>query len=313
MIFDFHDKNIDLVKHRNIYFFISIAVTVIGILLLFVRGLNLGIDFQSGSRVEIVAKEPLTTEQIMEDFAAIGAGYVPDDVTLAGDHFEMAHARFIGMLSKEEVFEIQSYFKEKYGTEPSISTVSPTVGRELARNALYAVLIASLGILIYITFRFQFLYGVATVISLLHDAFIVLAAFSLLQIEINLPFIAAVLTVVGYSINDTIVTFDRIRENIKLSKRVKTFDDLAKIVNISLLQVMSRSINTVLTVLFCVIAIYLFGGEAIRSFALALLIGLTAGAYSSIFIAAQLWLVMKGKQLEKKKFRSKPKSEEQWT
>lgn len=313
MIFDFHNRNIDLVKHRNKYFFISSAIIIFGIILLLIRGLNLGIDFQSGSRVEISTPNTLTAEQIIDDFAQIGDGYVPDDVTLAGDNLEMAHATFIGMLSKEEVFEIQNYFTEKYGSEPSVSTVSPTVGRELARNALYAVLLASLGIGIYITFRFQFLYGLATVISLLHDAFIVIAAFSLFQIEINVPFIAAVLTVVGYSINDTIVTFDRIRENIKLSKRAKTFDDLAKIVNTSLLQVMSRSINTVLTVLFCVTAIYIFGGEAIRSFAFALLVGLTAGAYSSIFIAAQLWLVMKAKDIEKKKFRSKPNSEGQLT
>ncbi len=313
MIFDFHNRKIDLVKHRKKFFIFSSAITIIGIILLLTLGLNLGIDFQSGSRVEISATEPLTEEQIIKDFAEIGKGYTPDDVTFAGDNNEQANARFIGVLSKDEVYEIQSYFAEKYGSEPSVSTVSPTVGEELARNAIYAVLLASIGIVIYVSIRFEFLYGAAAIVSLLHDAFFIIIVFSLLQIEVNVPFIAAVLTIVGYSINDTIVTFDRIRENLKLSKRVKGFDDLAKIVNDSLLQVMARSINTVLTVIICAVAIFILGGEAIRSFALALIIGLLAGTYSSIFLAAQLWLVWKGKQLEKKKFQSKKKNEGQLT
>jgi preprotein translocase subunit SecF len=136
---------------------------------------------------------------------------------------------------------------------------------------------------------------------------------SLLQIQVNVPFIAAVLTIVGYSINDTIVTFDRIRENMKLAKKVKGFDDLAAIVNKSLVQTLARSINTVLTVVFAAAALFIFGGEAIRSFALALLIGLVAGTYSSMFLASQLWLIWKARQLKKQKFKSKQQPEEEPT
>src|SRR5699024_1751731 len=139
------------------------------------------------------------------------------------------------------------------------------------------------------TIRFEFLQGLAAIVALLHDAFFMIAVFSLLRIEVNVIFIAAVLTIVGYSINDTIVVFDRIRENMKLSKRIKGFSDLAKIVNQSINQTLSRSINTVLTTTLAALALLIFGSESIRSFAFALTIGLVAGTYSSIFIAAQLW------------------------
>ncbi len=309
MNFNFQESNIDFVRHRKKFFMFSVAFALIGVILLSTIGLNLGIDFESGSRVDVLSPEPLTAEQIRADFAAIGEGYVPDDITLAGDRNEMGYARFIGVLNPNEIAEIQTYFMTKYGSEPNVSTVSPTVGKELARNALISVLIASVGIIIYVTIRFEFLYGVAAIIALLHDAFFIIVVFSIVQFEVNVPFIAAVLTIVGYSINDTIVTFDRIRENMKNAKRIKDFDDLAKIVNNSLLQTLARSINTVLTVVFAAAAIMIFGGEAIRSFAFALLIGLVAGTYSSMFLASQLWLIWKSRELEKKRFRSQPQAE----
>ncbi|WP_332631226.1 protein translocase subunit SecF [Halalkalibacter flavus] len=302
MSFNFQNREIDFVKHRKKFFAFSGLFTLLGIVLLLTLGLNLGIDFESGSRVDLLSTEPITQEEVMEEFAQIG--FTPDDVQLGGDQNEMASVGFIGVLSPEEINEIQAYFASAYGHEPSVSTVDPIIGAELARNALISVLIASVGIIIYVTIRFELLYGIAAIVALLHDAFFIIAVFSLLQIEVNVPFIAAVLTIVGYSINDTIVTFDRIRENTKLAKRVKDFDDLASIVNKSLVQTLARSINTVLTVVFAAAAIFIFGGEAIRSFAFALLIGLVAGTYSSMFLASQLWLIWKANQLKKKKFDS---------
>ncbi|MDV2685918.1 protein translocase subunit SecF [Alkalihalophilus lindianensis] len=311
MSFNFQNREIDFVQHRKKFFMFSLSSMLIGVILLLTMGLNLGIDFQSGSQVEILSEEPLTAEIVEEEFAQIGAGYTPDDITLGGDRNELATARFIVVLDAGEIAEIQSHFAEQYGAEPNIGTVSPTVGQELAQNALISVLIASVGIIIYVTIRFEFLYGVAAIVALLHDAFFIIAVFSLLQIQVNVPFIAAVLTIVGYSINDTIVTFDRIRENMKLAKKVKGFDDLAAIVNKSLVQTLARSINTVLTVVFAAAALFIFGGEAIRSFALALLIGLVAGTYSSMFLASQLWLIWKARQLKKQKFKSKQQPEEE--
>ncbi|MBM7633921.1 protein translocase subunit SecF [Geomicrobium sediminis] len=309
MDFNMANKNIDLIKHRKKYFGLSIIIVLIGAILLSTVGLNLGIDFESGTRVDVASSETLTEEEVADHFIQAG-GYEPDDITLAGDNNEQASARFIGAMPQEDVTAIQSYFIDEFGEEPSVSTVSPQIGRELAQNAIIATLIAAFGIVIYVAFRFEFLYGVAAVVALLYDAFFVLTMFSIFQLEVNIPFIAAILTVVGYSINDTIVTFDRIRENMKKQDEIKGFDHLAKVVNDSLLQTLTRSINTVLTVLFAAVAIWLLGSSAIMSFAFAIVIGLIAGTYSSLFLAAQLWLVMKHRSLERQK--NKPVEAEEY-
>ncbi len=291
--------NYDFVKNRNLYFIISTLLTVIGIVFLLTAGLKLGIDFDAGSRVNIQANETLTNESVEEEFKSLGLE--PEAVVLAGKN-DQANVSFKGALSKDEVAKVNTHFEEKYGETPSISTVTPTVGRELAQNAFYAVLIASVGIIIYVAFRFEWSMAVASVVALLHDAFMIIAVFSILRIEVDLPFIAAVLTIVGYSINDTIVTFDRIRENMKLEK-VRTQEKLAEIVNRSIHETLGRSINTVLTVIIAAVALLIFGADSIRNFSIALLIGLTFGAYSSIFIASQLWYVMKSRQMKSKKTR----------
>nr|WP_246055112.1 protein translocase subunit SecF [Pseudalkalibacillus caeni] len=301
MNFNTRDIDFDFVKHRKKFFMFSLILFVLGAIVLGVFGLNLGIDFSSGTRVDVQAGQSLTVEEVNNEFEELGLD--PEEVTLAGDNNEIGVARFIGVLSKDEIAEVKSYFNEKYGSEPNISTVSPQVGKELAKNAFIAVVIASIGIIIYVAIRFEWLQGLAAIVALFHDAFLIIAVFSILQLEVNITFIAAVLTIVGYSINDTIVTFDRIRENMKFEKKVKTFEDIARIVNASLVQTLARSINTVLTVIFAAAALMIFGGEAIRTFSIALLIGLVAGTYSSLFIASQLWAVWKGKQLEKKRFK----------
>ncbi|MGY4690450.1 protein translocase subunit SecF [Salibacterium sp. K-3] len=290
---------IPFVKHRKKFFTFSAAFFVLGIILLFTAGLNLGIDFQSGSKVEVLANDTLTEDQVQEEFAAIGDGYNPDEITLAGDNNEMAYASFIGTLSQDEIAEIQTYFGEEFGQEPTVSTVSPQIGQELAQNALISVLIASVGIILYVTIRFEFWYGLASIAALMHDAFFIIVVFSIVQFEVNVPFIAAVLTIVGYSINDTIVTFDRIRENMSYEEEITSFDDLARVVDLSLNQTLVRSINTVLTVVIAAAAIFFLGGEAIRSFSFALLIGLVAGTYSSLFLASQLWLSWKWKSIQR--------------
>ncbi|WLR49980.1 protein translocase subunit SecDF [Bacillus tianshenii] len=294
-------KNLNLVKHTKKYFMFSIAMVVLGVGLLGTMGLNLGIDFASGTRVEVVSNEPLQAQKLESDFKQLGLE--PDEVVLSGNNNEIGVARFIGVLDKGEIAQLKTYFDKQYGAEPSVSTVSPTVGKELARNAFIAVMIASVGIILYVTIRFEIYYALAAIVALLHDAFFIIAAFSLLRLEVNITFIAAVLTIVGYSINDTIVTFDRIRENMKLKKRIKSYEDLADVVNKSLVQTLSRSINTVITVIFAAGALLIFGSESIRSFSIALLIGLVAGTYSSLFIASQLWLKWKYKQLKKNGFK----------
>lgn len=288
---------VDFVKHRKKFFAASGILLAVGVILILVFRLNLGIDFSSGTRIEIGAEKTLTAEEVEDELANLDLE--AKDIVLSGNQNQTAVARFIGVLDKDEIAEVKEYFNEKYGKEPSVSTVSPTVGKELARNAMYGVLIASLGIIIYVSLRFEYKMAIASVIALLYDAFFIIAVFSITRLEVDVTFIAAVLTIVGYSINDTIVTFDRIRELYKKTK-VKTYDDLKSIVNRSLQQTFTRSVNTVLTVVFCVIALMILGSESIRNFSIALLIGLISGTYSSLFIAAQLWMIWKWKEIKKK-------------
>lgn len=297
MNFKHWNTNIDFVKHRKKFFIASTSFILVGIMLLMTVGLNLGIDFRSGTTIDILADEPVTEEEVMSEFEAIG--YIPDDLTLAGDASEIGRAQFIGDLGQAETLEIQGHFMEVYGNEPTVSTVTPIVGEELAQNAIISVLIAAFGIILYVTFRFELLYGISAIVALFHDALLIIIFFSILQMEVNIPFIAAVLTIVGYSINDTIVTFDRIRENMSYEKHIKGFEDVARVVNKSLIQTLARSINTVLTVVFAAGALLIFGGEGLRTFSLALVVGLVAGTYSSLFIAAQVFLELKTRQIKK--------------
>lgn len=289
---------IDFVKYKNIFFTISSVLIVAGIVVLFLFKLNLGIDFSSGSRVEITADKALTTEELQSELAKVDIE--ADDIVISGENSEIGAIRIKGDLSQEQIAELKTEISNTYGSEPNISSVSPTIGKELAKNAFYAIILASLGIILYVAIRFEIYMGLAAVIALLHDAFFIVVIFSLTRLEVDITFIAAVLTIVGYSINDTIVTFDRIRENLVKKKRIKTAQEIKDIINTSLRQTFARSINTVVTVVICVVALLIFGSESIKNFSLALLIGLVGGAYSSIFIAAQLWYVWKKKELKKK-------------
>ncbi|WP_419956066.1 protein translocase subunit SecDF [Neobacillus niacini] len=288
----------DFVKVRRLFFIISGALLALGLVLILVFRLNLSIDFSSGTRIEVLSDKSLTAEQVEAAFEKQDIEI--DDITLSGENNEVASARLKGVLSKDEIADLKSAFHDEFGSDPSVSTVSPTVGKELAKNGVIALIIASIGIIIYVTLRFEFAMAVAAIASLLHDAFFMVAFFSITRLEVDLTFIAAVLTIIGYSINDTIVTFDRMRENLQKKKRLKTFEDIADVVNVSVRQTLTRSVNTVLTVLITVVAMIVFGSESIRNFNIALLVGLVTGVYSSIFIATNLWVVLKAKELKKK-------------
>lgn len=289
---------LDTVKNRNKFFIFSGTLLTVGLILLIVFRLNLAIDFTSGTRVEVLSKTPVTTEQIKSSFEKLHLK--TDDVVISGKNHDLGAARLIGVLSKNEIADLKTNFKKEYGSEPNVSTVSPTVGKELAKNAIIAVLIASIGMILYLTIRFELSMAVAAVIAMLHDAFFMVAFFSITRLEVDLNFIAAVLTIVGYSIHDTIVTFDRIRENMHKKKRLKTFKDIAEVVNISIHQTLTRSLNTVLMVLITVVSMLVFGSPAIRNFSIALLVGLLVGVYSSIFVACSIWVVLKARELKKK-------------
>ncbi len=301
----------DFAKNRKKFFALSGILLAAGIIVLAIYRLNLGIDFESGSRMQILADKSLKTEQVKKELEEVNLP--SDNIVISGDEQNVAVVRYTDDLNKNQIAKLKDHFNKLYGAEPSISTVSPVIGKELAKNAMIAVAIASIGIIIYVTFRFEWRMGLASVLALVHDAFFIIAFFSLTRLEVDITFIAAVLTIVGYSINDTIVTFDRIRENLHKKRRLKTAEDIEDVVNQSLRQTMGRSVNTVLTVVIAVIALLIFGSESILNFSIALLVGLIAGTYSSVFIAAQLWLVMKKKELKKKGTIKTVKEKKKWS
>lgn len=306
----FNNRHVHVVKHRYKFLIASLIMVVVGAVSLILFQLNPGIDFTSGSRVEVLSQHTITTDEINEDLNELNLS--AKSIVISGENNEMAVMRYDKVLSEKKLAEVKTYFKDKYGSEPNVSVVSPVVGQELVKNALYAVGIAAIGMIIYVTFRFEFFFGMTAIIALIHDAFFVLVVFSLTRIEFDVTIVAALLTIIGYSINDTIVTFDRIRENIqKQKKRITSFKELARIVNNSLLQTFTRSINTSLTTLLAVLVFLFMGAESIRGFAIAMTVGLIVGTYSSLFIASQLWLVWRGKMLKKKPvdFRKKKRVE----
>ncbi|MNJ56564.1 preprotein translocase subunit SecF [compost metagenome] len=176
-----------------------------------------------------------------------------------------------------------------------VNTVDTEMAKELASNAIKAVLISCIGIIVYVSIRFEWRFALAAVVALLHDAFIVVAIFSLFRWEVDLTFIIAILTIIGYSINDTIVIFDRIRENMRFAK-IKSRQDLVEVVNHSISQTIMRSLYTALTIFIAALLLFILGGESIRMFSLAMVIGILFGAYSTIFIASPLWFLFKSKQ-----------------
>ncbi|MEJ7179390.1 protein translocase subunit SecDF [Staphylococcus capitis] len=276
---------------------LSILIVIVGLFILSIFKLNLGIDFSSGTRADIETNQSLTQGKVEK--AVKDVGLSPDQVQINGSGHKNATVQFKKNLSRAEDNKLSDKIKSEFGDTPQINSVSPLIGQELAKNAMTALILASIGIIIYVSLRFEWRMGLSAVLALLHDIFIIVAVFSLFRLEVDLTFIAAVLTIVGYSINDTIVTFDRVRENLHKVKVVTSPEQIDDIVNRSIRQTMRRSINTVLTVVVVVVAILIFGAPTIFNFSLALLIGLISGVFSSVFIAVPLWGIMKKRQLKK--------------
>ena len=300
----------EFVQTRKRFYVISSILLISGVIVLGIFKLNLGIDFSSGTRVEILSDKPLTTQEISTTMEELG--HPTSEIVISGDTNNIGVVRYADEFSQETINKLKVDLAAQYGADPNVSTVSSTVGKELAKNAFYALMFAGIGILIYIAFRFEWRMGVATIIGLLHDVFFMVAVFSITRLEVDITFIAALLTIVGYSINDTIVTFDRIRENMAKLGKIDNVNALADIVNKSLRQTLGRSVNTVLTVIFVVVALIALGAEAIRPFSIALLVGLIAGTYSSIFISAQIWFDLKKKELQKAGTLKVDKDKKQW-
>ncbi len=276
-----------IIQKRKWFYIISLLVIIPGLISLFVQGLNLGIDFKGGSILNVRIEESVQAADVraaLKEFNLSNA-----EVQKSGAEF---YIRTIE-LNQEQSNELQSALKDKFGQVEFLSaeSVGAAIGNELTRSALLALFIATLLMLVYITFRFEWSFGVAAIIPIIHNVLIVIGLFSIFQWEIGSSFIAAILTVVGYSINDTIIIFDRVRENMRL----KLKEDRETLLNKSIMQTLNRTINTVLTSTFVLIALLLFGGTTIKIFIMAMLIGFVSGAYSSIFIASPIWYEIKSR------------------
>lgn len=287
----------DFVKHRKKFYAFSSIITIIGIIVISIFGLNLGIDFSAGSRIELSYEQAVDKTEVEAALEKLGIQAESLLESNAGTRYVI---RTKQVLDQEEILQFKEKFEEEYAIEPTVSTVSPQVGKDLAMNGIKALLIASIGIVIYVAIRFELKMAIPAILALLHDAFFVVLIFSITRIEVDITFIAAILTVIGYSLNDTIITFDRVRENIVRRKKLKTEQEIHDVVNEATRQVMTRSINTVSTVLFTILALIFFGAGAIFNFSIALLIGTIAGVYSSIFLATQIWGDWKVRELRQR-------------
>ncbi|MDD2432972.1 MAG: protein translocase subunit SecF [Clostridia bacterium] len=272
----------DFVGKRKVWYALSLIIFLIAIVSLFVQGLNFGIDFQGGTLLQLkFEKTDVTGTEIriaLEEF-----GLEKSFLQKSEDSYILKTPE-LGQEKKNEVLEA---FENKIGKFDLLRSenVGPVIGKELRRVGILALVIAGILQIIYITIRFELRFGIAAILALLHDAIVTLGFFSLFQFEVDLTFIAAILTVIGYSINDTIVIFDRIRENLKLMRK----EELATLVNISIKQNLVRTFNTSLAVAFVLIALLVLGGETTRYFSMAMLVGVISGVYSSVFIATSLW------------------------
>jgi preprotein translocase SecF subunit len=299
--------NIPFLKYSRSAFIFSALVIIIGAIALAATGLNLGIDFAGGTIVHLRLDEGFQMEEVREVLAPFGLAGVP--LQRAGrDGAGEGREVIIKTPELDEAArrELIEAFNVRWPQMTNrdvlrIDNVGAVIGRELTQEAFLALLIAALLMIVYITMRFEFKFALAAIIALFHDAFIIVGLFSLFQLEVNSPFIAAVLTIIGYSINDTIVIFDRIRENLKYRGKRTIEEVVESSINANLVRSINTSLTTLVVLLSLFIAFsYFVGGMDLKVFALALLIGIVSGTYSSIFIASPVWLILQNREKRKK-------------
>ena len=287
---------------RKYAFIFSAVMIIAGMISMGLNGLNYGIDFTGGTLLHLDIRQEFSLEDARSVLAPLGLEAatlqkVGAEGLAEGEKQELLIQT--QQLTPAEQDEVFSAFQERYDLTNAdllrVENVAAVVGRDLQRQALLALLLAGLGMVAYITIRFEFRFAISAIAALLHDVLVMLAFFSIFQIEVNGPFIAAVLTVLGYSINDTIVIYDRIRENLKTRRK----EQLADVVDNSIRQSLVRTINTSVTTLIVIITILVLGGITLFPFMLALLVGVFFGTYSSVFIASPLWLAWRERDTRK--------------
>ena len=291
---------VNFLKHKYLFMALSIIIIIIGGAMIFTKGLNLGVDYKAGTDISVVSENKITKKNITEAMDTFGLK--ASNVSINDEEISI---RIDDAVDGETVKEINSYFEDKYDAKVNVGVVSNIVQKELVKNAILSVLIALVGIIIYVSLRFKYSYAIAGVVALAHDVLLMFSLFAIFRFEVNSMFLAAILAIIGYSINDTIVSFDRIRENINNYDRKKlTKDKLEDIVNRSIGETFTRTIYTTFTTLIPIIILLILGSSGIFVFNMAMLFGLIAGSYSSIFISNVIFLMIEKRNIgkeEKKK------------
>ena len=307
----------DIVKHKTIFLTIALVAVLASVASLIFRGFNLDTDFAGGMAITYRVGSVFTVSDVQEIVdKALGNDQSPSSVQQSGEEVIIKFGFDNNLTTDEERSDfsmekdsaITAALQEKYGapTEDNQDSgvilknqdiVSPSTGRDLARSALYMSLLACVAILLYVTFRFEFTSGVVAIVALVHDVVLLLGIYSITQMSVDTNFIAAILTVLGYSINNTIVIMDRIRENTRHARK-ETYGEIA---NASIVQTMTRSVNTTVTTLLTIGMVYIMGVPSIRAFSLPIIIGIVVGFYSSVFVSGPLWAMWRDSAVKGKK------------
>lgn len=295
-------KNIDFVSKRKIFISIAAIIAVAGVIFLSVKGLNLGIDFRGGTAITVQSDTVLNEKTVTKDIAEMGH----DVYSFEAQNNDTYTIKIGDDLNKKQTTEIEEYFNDEYNASADIGVISEIVKNELIKNAFISLALAALAIVLYISLRFKFSYGVSCVLALLLNVLVTFMLFSIFGLEVSSIFIAAILSIIGYSVNDIIITFDRIRENVNAKKTIKK-GEYKDLVNESIREVFNRSIITNVTTLIPIIALIFLGAHDIINFNIALLIGFVTGTLSSIFIASQIWL-----EIEKRSKKKTKKEKKMW-
>ncbi|WP_239463369.1 protein translocase subunit SecF [Fusobacterium mortiferum] len=288
---------IGVIRNCKKYLGLSLVLVIISIAVLIFKGLNYGIDFSGGNLIQVKFENNITLKEInsvLDNVAKEVPQLSPNSrkVQVSEDNTVIIRSQELSEAQKELVLEdlkeVGTYKLDK------VDKVGASIGKELKTSAIYSLAIGTVLIILYITLRFEFLFSIGAVTALLHDIIIAVGVIAILGYEVDTPFIAAVLTILGYSINNTIVVFDRVRENLRRKTKEKL--SFEEILDRSINQVMIRTINTSVTTLFAIVAILIFGGDSLRTFIVTLLVGILAGTYSSIFVATSIMYLLDRKK-----------------
>lgn len=285
----------DVIKHHRWWFTISAVLVIVSIISMFARGFNLGIDYTGGTIIELVFQQDVEVNQVRDVLKKYNLEN--SQIQLSGEAQESSGKDVIirtKNLEAQESADVVDSMTKSLGTNTvkRVESVGAVIGSEVTRHALINLVVAFAALALYISYRFEYRVAASALAAIFHDLIIVLGVFSFFHLEIDASFLAAILTVVGYSMNESVVIFDRIRENTHTHKRTDTFADLA---NASIAQSIHRSMYTLSTVLFACVSLYVFGGDTTKNFALTMIIGFVSGAYSSICVATSLWAIWKSR------------------